>query len=83
MNFQKEFEALKKKLDEAIKENIRDISESQQELDIIADVISKYPEKFAEKGGLDLIVQDAIDNAKAVAANGESLIKAYHILNKR
>ncbi len=82
MNFQKEFEVLKRKLDDAIKENLKDIEDSQQELKLIVDIMKKYPDKLEPGGFIDSVIQDALDDAKANVADGEKLIKAYHLLNK-
>lgn len=82
MNFEKEFNALKKKLEGAIKESLRDIEESYKELDVISDVMDKYPDKFTKEGGMALIVQDALDEAKALITEGEKLIRAHSLLNK-
>jgi len=82
MNFEKEFSALKKKLEGAIKDNLKDIEASYKELDIIIDVMNKYPDRFTKEGGLSFIVQDALDEARALVTDGEKLIKAHQMLSK-
>lgn len=80
MKFEKEYQDLKNRLGEAIKDNLRDIEDSCKELYLIRDLMDKYPDKFAKKGFLDVIVQDALDEAKALIADGEKLIKASNLL---
>jgi hypothetical protein len=80
MNFEKEYQALKKKLDEAIKDNLRDIEDSHKELDVIIDVMNKYPDRFTKESGILFIVEDALEEARALVADGEKLIKASNLL---
>lgn len=76
MNFEKEFEALKKRLDEAIKENLQDINDAQQEIDLIMKLVDEH----GHTEFFQTVARDALEEARAIAADGEKLIKASQLL---
>jgi hypothetical protein len=81
MNILDEIKKLKTKLDESIKFHLLEVADSEQELQLISELMDKYPDKFKE-GGLDFVVKDALEEAKAVVEDGNNLLKAYRLLHK-
>jgi len=78
MNFQKEFNALQNKLDEAIKDNLRDIKDSQEEIDLIMRLVDEH----GHTEFFQTVARDALEEARAIVRDGEQLIKAHSLLNK-
>lgn len=76
MNFEKEYQALKKKLDEAIKDNLRDVYDSQEEISLIMRLVDEH----GHSEFFQSVAKDALEEARAIVADGEKLIKASNLL---
>jgi vacuolar-type H+-ATPase subunit H len=76
MNFEKEYQALKRKLDEAIKDNLRDIHDSQEEISLIMRLVDEH----GHSEFFQSVAKDALEEARAIVADGEKLIKASNLL---
>lgn len=76
MNFEKEYQVLKKKLDEAIKDNLRDVYDSQEEISLIMRLVDEH----GHSEFFQSVAKDALEEARAIVADGEKLIKASNLL---
>jgi L-lactate utilization protein LutB len=76
MNFEKEYQDLKRRLDEAIKLNLEEIKECQEEIDLIMNLVDEH----GHSEFFQTVAKDALDYARDIVADGEKLIKASNLL---
>lgn len=76
MNFEKEYQDLRKRLDEAIKLNLEEIKESQAEIDLIMSLVDKH----GHSEFFQTVAKDALEYARDIVRDGEKLIKASNLL---
>ncbi len=76
MNLEKEYQDLKRRLDESIKHNLEDIKESQAEIDLIMKLVDEH----VHSEFFQSIAKDALAYARDIVKDGEKLIKASNLL---
>ncbi len=76
MNIHQEIQDLKGRLDQAIKDNLADIKEAEAELELIMQLVDEHGHtEFFQS-----VAKDALEEARAIADEGEKLIKASRLL---
>ena len=76
MNFQEEYVSLKRRLDEAIKDNLADIKDSQAEIVLIMKLVDEHGHSEFFRS----VAEDALSDARMIVSEGEKLIKASNLL---
>lgn len=78
MNLLDEVRKLRERLDDAIKNNLKDIKDAQAELDLIM----QMTEKYGHQEFFQSVAKDALEDARMIINEGEKLMKARRLLGK-